>query len=787
MSVLNRKLVRDISRFRGQLAAVSLVVACGIATYVTMRGSYISLVEAQQSYYGTYRFADVFAQLKRAPEPLAAEIAAIPGVSKTETRVVVEVTLDIPGLDEPATGRLVSIPEAGQPDLNKLHIKEGRYVEPGRRDEVLVSEAFAEANQLRSGASFGAVINGRWQQLRIAGIALSPEYIYEIRSAAVFPDNRRFGALWMAREALGSAFEMEGAFNNVVLALAPGASESQVIRRLDILLERYGGLGAYGRDDQESHRFITDEISQDRITGIFLPAIFLWVASFLVHLVLSRLVSTERAQIAVLKAFGFSNAGVAAHYLKFALIAVLGGTVAGIGLGAWLGTELSKVYEDFFRFPELRFRVGLDTAGLAALISAGAALVGAALAVLRVAGLPPAEAMRPESPAAFKAGLLERLSLDRLFPPSAKMILRNLQRRRWKSALTIATISLAVAILVVGRYTFDALDYILDVHFRAVQREDVSVTFNEPRSSSVQFEIRRWSGVIHAEPFRLVPARLRSGHRSKRVALIGIAPGAQLRSLLDARLNEVDLPPEGVVLTRKLAEVLGAGTGHDLTVEVLEGERPVRRVRIAGQVDELIGLAAYMDIRALNRLMREGGTISGAYLAVDPALLPRLYHELKQTPGVGSVAIRQAMLTSFLETIAASLTVSTTVLILFACVIAFGVVYNGARIALSERGHELASLRVLGFTRWEIAVILIGEQAILTMAAVPAGFLAGFAICALLVRLLESELYRMPLVVTGASYAFAFLVVTASAAVSALVVLRRIYRLDLVAVLKSRE
>jgi putative ABC transport system permease protein len=787
LTPLNRKLVRDLIHLRGQVVAVALVVACGIATYVTMRSSYDALVVSREAYYQEYRFAEVFAQLKRAPESLATEIQNLQGVATTQTRVVLEVTLDVPGLDEPATARLISIPERRTAILNDLYIRQGRYIEPGRRDEVLVSESFAEANELQVGQSLGAVINGRWEEMRIVGIALSPEYVHEIRAADVFPDRRRFGILWMSREALGPAFDMEGAFNNVTVSLAPGASEPEVIARLDELLERYGGLGAYGRDEQESHRFLADEIEQDRITGIIVPAIFLGVAAFLIHMVLSRLVATQRDQIAILKAFGYGNVTVGIHYLKFALVAVLGGTVAGTALGVWFGAALAEVYKQFFRFPVLKFDLGLGTAGLAIAISAGAAFLGAILAVRRVVALPPAEAMRPEPPSNFRPGLFERIGLQKLFSPTARMILRNIERRRWKAALSILGISLAVAVLVVGRYSFDALDYIIEVHFRTAQREDATITFNNPRSSRARFDVTHLPGVLRAETFRTVPVRLRFEHRSKRLAILGIRPDGELRTLLDRSLRKVDLPSEGLLLSTKLADVLGAGPGDTITVEVLEGERPVRRVPVVRLVDEWIGLSAYMDYRALNRLMGEGETVSGAYLAIDPSFATKLYRVIKRTPAVAGSAIRERMLGSFLETVAKSLTISTTVLIVFACVIAFAMVYNSARVALSERGHELASLRVLGFTQREVSVMLLGEQALLTLAAIPIGFGMGFSICAMLAGLMNTELYRMPLVVRPQTFAFAFLVVVAAVVLSGVLILRRLYNLNLVEVLKTRE
>jgi putative ABC transport system permease protein len=787
LSVLNRKLLRDLWHMRGQVITVALIVASGIATYVTMRGAYESVERAQQEHYARYHFADVFAQLKRAPNSLVTEIASIPGVSVAQTRVVVEVNLDVPGLDEPAVGRLVSIPENREPMLNDLFLRKGRYIEPGRQDEVLVSEAFASANRLEIGTSIGAVINGRWERLQIVGIALSPEYVYEIRGAEVFPDNRRFGVLWMSREALGPLFNMEGGFNDVSIALAPGVSEAGVLEQLDKLLEPYGGLGAYGREDQISHRFLTDEIAQDRITGVFVPSVFLGIAAFLIHVVLSRLVSTQRNPVGLLKAFGYSNAAVGIHYLKFGLVAVLLGTAAGLPLGIWLGRGLARMYQNFFRFPELSFVASPQLIFWGIAISAIAACLGALSSLRVVVALPPAEAMRPESPPQFRQGLAEHLGLARMISISSRMILRNLERRPWKAILTVVGMSFAVAILIIGFYFFDAIEYLVQVQFRTAQRDDVTVSLFEPHGEQARYDIEHLKGILRSETFRIVPARLRFGHRMKRIGLLGLEAGGELRRVVGRDFDVARIPSEGVVLTTKLAELLGVRPGDTITVEVLEGERPVRQVTVNATVDEMIGLSAYMEISALNRMMREGPSISGAYLSVDSEKLPALYSQLKQTPAVAGVAVRAVMLESFYRTIAESLRISTTALNLFACLIAIGMVYNGARVALSERGHELASLRVLGFNQREISFMLLGEQALLAVAAIPLGFLIGYGFCATLTAAMQTELYRMPLVINARTYVISVLIVgLASVATGALLYLR-LRRLDLVAVLKTRE
>lgn len=786
LSALDRKLVRDLVHLRGQLVAVALVVACGIAVLVVMRNNHASLLASRDVYYARYDFADVFATLVRAPAGLARQVAEIPGVARVDARVSAEVTLDVPGLAEPATGRLLSLPR-GPDALNRVHVRRGRLPEPGARDEVLVSEAFADANALPLGATIGAVLDGRWRPLRVVGVGLSPEFIYVLGGAALFPDDRRFGVLWMDAAALAAAFDLEGAFNDVVLALAPGASAPAVVAALDRLLAPYGGLGAHDRERQVSHRFISDEIEGLRSSSSLIPAIFLAIAAFLTHLVLNRLVALQRDQIAVLKAFGYGDGEVAAHFVKMGLVAVVAGGVLGTAVGWWTGRALATYYTKFFHFPALEYTAPPSVLGVALLVSGGAAALGALSAARTAARLPPAEAMRPEPPARFRATVFERLGFQRALPPAARIIVRNLERRPVQTGLSVLGIAFAVAMLVTGYFAIDAIGTISDLQFRTVQREDVTVGFEGPRPERARWALARIPGVVRVEPFRAVSARLVAGHRKRDVAVLGFDQDAELRVLMDRDGRRLPLAPGGLVLTTALAELLGVRAGDTVRVEVLQETRPVRQVPVVQLVDELIGTAAYMARDDLDLLMGGPRTISGAWLAVDEARADSVYAALKHTPVVGSVTVRSAMLRSFEETIATNMRVSTLVIVAFAAVIAFGVVYNAARIALSERGRELASLRVLGFTRHEVSVMLLGEQALLTLLALPVGCLLGYALTALVVRTSATELFRLPLVVSGRTFALSILWVSGAAVLSGLAVWRRVQRLDLIAVLKSRE
>lgn len=788
MKALDRKLIVDLFRMKGQVLAIVLVIAAGVATFVMSLSTHASLERTLASYYDAYNFPDAFVRLKRAPSALAARFREIPGVATVETRVVVDVNLDVPTLSEPAVGRLVSLAERDSTGLNRVYLRRGRMLDPQRAGEALVSESFAEAHGLGPGDSVRAVVNGRYQRLQIVGVALSPEYIYQIRPGDILPDDKRFGVFWIHEAELAAAFDMTGAFNDACVTLAPDASQGEVIDRLDALTERYGGLGAFGRDDQPSHKFVANELKELRGMAIVVPTIFLGVASFLLNVVVSRLIGTQREQIAALKAFGYTRWEILRHYAKLVLLVAAIGFGLGTAVGAWLGQSVTVMYTRFFRFPEFAYHLGFETVAFCAGVTSFAAAMGTTLAVRRAARLQPAEAMRPEPPAHYRATIAERLGLDRWLSPTARMILRRIERTPVKSLLTVFGIALAGAVLILGNFVVDAIDYAIEAQFEIAQREDISITFVEPTSASAMHDVRNLPGVEACEPFRAVAVRMRFGSRSRRLAIQGIEADGQLHRLVDVHRRTVKVPDEGLVISEKLAEVLGVRVGESVTVEVLEGERPTRDLGVAAVIADFSGTAAYMRRDALQRFLREGPSVSGAFLAVDASEVDRLFTTLKQTPQVSAVTITGVALATFRRTIAENLLRMQSFTVGFAAIIAVGVVYNSARIALSERSRDFATLRVLGFTRREISHIFLGELALLTGCAIPLGLAMGYGLAALVIDLsYDTELFRIPLVVSRATYAFAASVTLGAVAASGLLVRRRLDRLDLVAVLKAPD
>lgn len=787
MHALNRKRLRDLWNLRAQAVAIAMVIAGGVATWVISLSTIDALDDSMRLFYRDYRFADVFVDLKRAPQPVLERIEDIEGVRHAEGRIRVPATLDIEGFDDPVEATIVSLPDRQEPVLNRLFIERGGLPEDDGSVGVVVSETFAEAQDLAPGDTLDAIIRGRAMTLPITGIGQSPEYVYQIRPGALFPDHQRYAVLWMRVAALERAADMDGAFNGVAVALLRGASQAEVIERIDQVLEDWGGAGAYGRDDQTSHRYLESELAGLRSMASVIPIIFLGVAAFLLNIVVHRLVGMQREQIAILKAFGYRNSTITWHYVGLIVAICAMGLLPGMLVGTWLGHGLASIYREFFRFPTLYYQPGLSIYASAVVITVAAALVGTLRALRAAFRLAPAEAMHPEPPKGFRSTVLERLPGIRSMDQPTRMIARNLERRPIKTFLSMLGIALGVAILITGRFQQDTIDYMLDVQFGFSAREDLTVTLTEPAGREALHEISAIPGVTRVEPFRAVPVELSNEHRQHRTVVQAYERQSELRRVLDASLTPIRMPDHGLLLTDWLADRLGVRVGDTVSMKLLDRTLETVEVTVAGRVNEYIGTSGYMHIDALNRLLDEGDRVSGAFLAVDPAHRGLVFDELQRRPRVAASTQRQAMIDSFNETMGENILIFALVNTLLAGTVAFGVIYNTARLSLSERSRELASLRVLGFRRGEIAWILIGELALVTLIAIPLGCWLGMAFCQWIGSAMASEIYRLPTVIQPASYAFAIAVVLTAMLLSAIAIGRRLYRLDLIEVLKTRE
>jgi putative ABC transport system permease protein len=783
VSTLGKKLVRDLWRLRYQGFTIAVLVACGIASFVSAVAAAASMQASRDAFYAEARFADIFCSLKRAPRVVLERLRDLPGVSAVDGRLVDDYRVELPETSEPVIARFVSLAWPPAEHLDRVMLRAGRLVEPGSTQEVVVSEAFADAWHLVPGSTLAAVINERRAKLRVVGVAVAPEFAFTFAHTGL-PDPKHFGIVWMDEDALAKAMGAVGAFNDVALELGAHADPAETLRRVDAVLEPYGGLGAVDRSDQLSAKLVDQKIEQLAKLAKTLPVIFLGVASFLLNVLLSRIVGTQREQIATLKALGYRERELFRHYLEFAATITAIGIVLGVGLGVLGARSLLHMYALYFKFPAFIFRFNAWAIVFAALVALAAGLAGTAFAVRKAVAIPAAEAMRPEAPPAYHATAFDRLYAA--LSPIARMVLRDVQRRPGRLCLSAGSIALATAIVLAGSVFGDSLDEVLRLQFEVAHREAVTVTLDEARPWSAVEDAAALPGVVNAEGERLVPVRLRAGPRFRTTAILGLPPRSDLHRLLDATGRPLALPP-GLSLSRVLADSIGVKSGDSVEVDVLEGERPKLRVPVAALVDDLLGLSAYMNARELARLLDEEPRANVLLLDVRPSDIDAVSERLRAVPAAAGVS-RPALDRGLVQAqVADVFTVLSILLALFATAIAIGVVYNNARIALEVRSRDLATMRILGFTRGELAGILLGEQGIQVLLGVAPGLLLGRTLAGLWLSTIDHELLRIPLAIAPSSYAAAVCVVAFAALTSALSVRRQADRLDLVAVLKARD
>ncbi len=787
MHPLHIKLLRELRRLWAQALAIALVIAAGVATLVIGIGTYQSLAQTRDAYYQSHRFADLFATVSRVPRSLLSRIEEIDGVLSAQGRIAQVALADIEGRTEPASVLLLSLPDNDAAGLNQLYMRKGRLPESGYRVEAVASEIFARANRLESGSKIDVVINGAMREIDLTGIALSPEYIYAMAPGEMMPNEGRFGVLWLPERELASAYDLIGAFNTLAVRLVPAASAEKVIAEIDRLLRPYGSSGVYGRSQQTSHAFLDAELTQLSSMSRVLPPVFLLVAAFLVNMTLTRLISLEREQIGLLKALGYSARTIGWHYIEFVLlIGILGGAI-GLAAGIWAGNALTVLYARYYSFPFLIFSRDPSLYLVAASITLGSAVAGALRGVWQAARLPPAAAMQPPAPPNYRRLGRATASSAQAIRQTTRIVFRHLLHWPWRTAGAVMGMAFSVAILVGSLWSIGAMEFTIDYTFNKADRQDASLSFLSTKPAAAVYEVRRLPGVLMAEPFRTVAVEISKGHVRRRIGLIGRARDAGLTRLLTAALDPVGLPESGVLLSRPLADILRVSSGQFIELRRLDSSLPARRVRVSGVVEGYLGLAAYMDLDALNRLWGDGDVISGVNVAIDDLQRDELFSILKRTPALGHISLQAFALQRFRQTMAQNMNVMIGVLAGLAGVIAFGVVYNFARISLSEQGREMASLRVLGFTRAEVSSLLLGEIAFVTLLAQPVGWLIGLGLAAAMVSAFSSELFTMPLVVRPEVYLYSSAVVALAALLSALFVRARIDRLDMIAVLKTRE
>ncbi|WP_394693645.1 FtsX-like permease family protein [Hyphobacterium sp.] len=787
VSPLDRKLLRDLWRMKTQALAIGLVVAVGVMLLVMMSGLVESLDETRRAYYERYRLADVFAPVVRAPDQALDQLAAIEGVSAVEGRIAGSALIDMPDTDLPVQARAVSLPDFGEPRLNAVFLTSGRQIDRRRSNEILLLKSFADAHGLEAGDRLSATMHGARRSFEIVGIAQSPEFLYTTAPGELVPDDSRFGVIWMSRTAMEAAYDLDGAFNEALLDIGRAEDLPAVLAAADRILDDYGAIGAYGLEDQFSNRFISEEISGLRASSAGVPPIFLAVAAFLLNIVISRLLQAERQQIGLIKAFGYTNLEVTTHYFKLILIIAVGGALLGCLLGLAAGAGLIGVYVQYYKFPFLVFEIDPASFIIAVAASVAAAAFGGLFALRKIFALAPAVAMRPPTPPDYRGTGRFGGVLRQVLDQPTRMVLRRFIRHPGRSLGAIAGVSAGMALSAGMLSVMAGFDETVDTTFSVIDRSDVTVTFIEPLSDRTLHALAQLDGVIEVEAARNVAVILHHGVNSYRGGIFGVPPEARLFRAIDSDGQSLPLRGEGIVLSPGLADILGVGVGDRVRVDVRQGRRPQLELVVTGIAESLMGSPAYMELGALNRSMGEPNRTSGAYLRIDSRYRDDIYAALDAMPVVAGISVKQDAREAFQRMMDQGAGAMRFIMAAIAGLIAFGIVFNTARIAYAESAHDLASLRVIGFTKGEAAFVLLGELGLIVLIALPVGAILGYGLSYAIAEGFSTDLYQIPAGFSSASLGLAGLAVLAASVFSGWMVKRDSDRADLVSALKSRE
>lgn len=796
MRVLTKKLWRTVRSTRGQFFAVTAVVMVGITIYISMATTSYNMTRSKETFYREYNFADYYFHVIRAPQGVIRQIEAVPGVVKATGRIQKDVPV-IKENGERATARLTSYPLPMETEVNRLLLLSGRLFEKypeSSGGEVLLDPKYAEANRLAPGDTVTIVAEGRQVPLTVAGTATSPEFIYVIKDPASWiPEPETFGIFMVPHNQAEQILNLSGQVNQVLVKLAPGTDEEKVAEAVKAILAPYGNLASYPRKEQMSASVLQGELEQLRTSAFFLPSIFLGIAALIEFVMLGRMVKTQRLQIGTMKALGYSSYQIMLHYAGYAVMVGFFGALFGSLPGILLASSFSGAYAQFFNLPEVISGVNLKAILYGLILSLSVGAVAGLIASRGVLGVRPAESMRPESPRKVGRVPFENWTwLWHRLDIAWKMSLRTTNRNRFRTAVTLVGVIFATGMLVVALFSNDMVGYMLDKQFYQDQRYDYFVRFTAPVQQGELLAVSRLDGVLKVEPVLEVPVRLHFRGRSQEELLVGMPPDTSMRRLWSDTGRPLKLPEQGLLVSRSTAAKLKARVGDEVRVETLLGLGPSRWsvMKIAGVNQEFVGGTSYTTLEQANRVLQESRLVSGAMLKVAPGRAGQVEEELREMTGISSILSRQKALEGFNEQLQ-YMYYFVSIMVAFALILGFAIVYNASVMSFGERKRELASLRVMGFTVREVSGLLLKENLLQTLAGVALGLPFGRLLAEGYINaMMRSEaytLYSFEVVIYPLTYVLSALGGILFVTVAYRFAVKNVLKLDLVEVLKTRD
>jgi putative ABC transport system permease protein len=792
MSVLNRKLGRDLLGHVWSLLPVIAVIAVGTGLYIGLATSHRILVASQADYYNKYRFADFWVHVKKAPLTEAEKVARLPGIAAIDTRVVFDVILDLPGVAKPISGRLISMPERGfEEAINGICLVRGSGFSHDRDEEVILGEAFAQEHLLEPGDRISLILNRKRESFVIAGTAISPEYVYMVRGQGdILPDPKHFGILYVKEDYAREVLDFKDAFNELTGLLVPGYDRDVdiLLDRIDRMLDPYGVLSTTPRSRQASHRFLSDEIRGLRVTSTILPVIFLGVAAMVLNILLRRMAERQRVIIGTLKSLGYSDRSVLLHFIGFGVVVGLIGGVAGVLVGVATTGAMIEMYKSFFQFPSFTMKTYPDVLLIGVAISVAFSTVGAARGVWRVLKLEPAEAMRPAPPEKGGAVFLERFPfLWKRLSFRSHIAIRSLVRNYKRSLGGVLATGLSAAIIFMTLAMYDATFFLVDYQYEQVLHSDADIGMRDDKSIAALYEARALPGVDYAEPLLSLVCDLTNGRYSRRMAITGLPREHRLTTPRQADYSPIDIPPSGLAMSSKLAEILHLKLGDHVQLTPVRGRRETVSVPVNSIVESFLGLECYADLEYLSRIVDEAKAVNAVQLAVNPAKLDELFREIKELPNAQGLSLRADAKANIDETLTEVMASSLGLTILFAGLLAFGTMLNSSLIEIGDRTRDISTFRVLGYKPLQVAGVFFRQNLIISALGLAAAYPFGYAMNVLLMEFYDTELYRMPVVIRPSSIIGTALSAALFVLITQYFVYRTIRRLDWVEGLKVKE
>ena len=792
MPVLHKKIRRDIRQSLGVLLTVIAIIAVGAGSFIALRSAQRILETSKFAYYRNYHFGDFWIDLKKAPLPAVEKIADLPGVARVEPRIVFDVILDLPHVTQPLTGRLVSAPTDGFEDtINGICLVRGSGFSDDREEEIIISEAFAQAHKLDPGDRIGLILNRKQQSFIIAGTAISPEYVYMVRGGGdITPDPEHFGVLYAKRAYVEEILDFKDACNQITGLLAPDfrGNTDELLDRMERILEPYGVFSAIPRSLQASNRFLSDEINGLAATAAILPTIFLLVAALVLNILMNRLAERQRTVIGTLKALGYSNRQVLVHFLTFGIAIGIVGGLAGIGVGISMASGMIELYKTFFQFPNFVFNVYPDLLLIGTSISLLFAVGGTAKGVWSVLKLHPAEAMRQKPPERGGAIFLEKIPyLWRRLSFRSHMALRSLFRHPPRTLTGVIASALSSAIIFLTLVMYDSTYFLVDFQFTHIAHSDADISMRDERNLQALLEARSLPGVDYAEPTLAVVCDLQHQWRSRRISIVGLSENHRLITPMQKNLDPIEIPDEGLVMSQKLAEILGVTVGDQLRLTPVRGRRNEIQVTLAGISDSYFGLDCYADQQYLSRLVGEAAAVNSVQLTVDKSKTDRLYRKIKTLPNAQGLTVRADALHNIEKTLTETLSSTLGISFLFAGIIAFGSMLNGSMIEIGDRLREISTFRVLGYSSSKISGIFLRQNLTIYVLGLILAFPLGYGLSLLSAQAYNTELFRMPIVVRPTSIIFTIILTLFFVLFAQFFVYRTIGRLDWLEGTKVKE